>query len=676
MRSMLHEGTDLVPTSRTLWEIQQLAGHPPVETAANLYIDAQRQARTALDRGELRRSAVEGRESLLQYQRETRELFLGCIGGLPPPGEGQARTVKRQERESFVLESVVLPVGRGSLASANLYLPLHRQGKCPAVLVVVGHTDRGKADPEYQYLAQALVHAGFAALVLDPLGEGERFEHYEPEMDYQPIQGCSGEHDLLDWKCKLLGFSLARYFVRDGIAALDYLASREEVDPGRIALTGHSGGGTQTCMLMLAAGERFACAAPCTYVTDTQAMLECGVDPDNEMIWPGSIANGLDYIDMLAGMAPKPILLLTVQNDFFPREGTLRTFENACRLWKQAGSECPPEMVTVESQHSYTQKLSRSAADFFSRRLLERPADFSSFSFTPLPDSALWCTPDGILPKEYPHMRTLHMELADELDSCRKQRAALTPDEVKEALSRRLHLDRLLPVERMVRRVYHEGTCGHYAYHCLVWRPQEGYWNNGVLLRDMRLGDKPLPTVIALWPEGLSRLAGHSNWLHRTVRNGWQVLVMDLAASGSLLPAPLGSTMYIGWGTMFKLNAYLIQLQDSLFGLRVRQAAAAVRMLGQWDGAQKDSLRFYGEGEFARYAAYASLMTGVPAFSDGNYQPYEEIVRERYHDQTHTHEWIFPSALRLADTGEDVLNNPKLQARDPSGERPDGSLSI
>ncbi len=671
MRSMLHEGAGLVPNSRILWEIQQFAGRPPVETAANLYIDLQRQARTALRRGEMRRNAVAGWESLGRYQRETREIFLNCIGGLPP-SQGTARTVSRRETDRFTLETVLLPVGKGSLASANLYLPLHREGRGPAALVVVGHTDQGKADPEYQYLAQALVHAGFVTLVLDPLGEGERFEHYEPEMDFQPIQGCSGEHDLLDWKCKLLGFSLARYFIRDGIAALDYLATREEVDPERIALTGHSGGGTQTCMLMLAAGDRFACAAPCTYVTDTQAMMECGVDPDNEMIWPGSVANGLDYIDMLAGMAPKPILLLTVQNDFFPREGTLRTFEAACRFWEQAGSEYTPEMVTVESQHSYTRKLARSAADFFSRCLLKKPAGFSSFCFSPLPDSALWCTSGGILPKEYPQMRTLHQELVDELETCRKERAALFPGEVEDGLSQRLHLDRILPEDRMVRRVYHEGTCGHYAYRCLVWRPQEGYWNNGVLLRDMRLGDRPLPTAVALWPEGLSRLAEHSNWIHRTVRNGWQVLVMDLAASGSLLPAPLGSTMYIGWGTMFKLNAYLIQLQDSLFGLRVRQAAAAVRMLEGWEEAQKSSLRFYGEGEFARYASLASLLTGVPAFSDGNYQPYEEIVRERYHDQTHTYEWIFPSALRLLGP-EEIRNHPKLQARDPSGEAPDGS---
>ena len=31
-------------------------------------------------------------------------------------------------------------------------------------------------------------------------------------------------------------------------------------------------------------------------------------------------------------------------------------------------------------------------------------------------------------------------------------------------------------------------------------------------------------------------------------------------------------------------------------------------------------------------------------------QPYEEIVSEKYHDQTHTHAWVFPGILRHTDT--------------------------
>ena len=120
----------------------------------------------------------------------------------------------------------------------------------------------------------------------------------------------------------------------------------------------------------------------------------------------------------------------------------------------------------------------------------------------------------------------------------------------------------------------------------VVWRPEPTRWSSGVFLRDMRRGDGPLPTVLALWPGGLSRVADHSPWIHRATAQGWQVLVMDTAAEGALLPRELGTSgMYIGWGTLYKLNAYLMQLGDSLCALRTRDVLAAVEMLHAWPEA-------------------------------------------------------------------------------------------
>jgi hypothetical protein len=257
---MLHENACLTPGARTLWEVQDISCRLPVEAATNLYADISRRIRECAAKGEARRALVRDEQSLRAYQAEAKAAFLACLGGLPPAqGVTAAQTGEKRRYGSFALEKVVR--SGGGCISANVYTP-DIPGKHPAVLLTVGHTDRGKADGEYQYAAQMLAYAGFVCLVADPVGEGERFEHYEAGIDFQPMQGCSGEHDLLDWKAKLMGLSLARYFIRDGMAALAYLGSREDVDGGRIAVSGHSGGGTQACMLMLAAGDRLACAAP------------------------------------------------------------------------------------------------------------------------------------------------------------------------------------------------------------------------------------------------------------------------------------------------------------------------------------------------------------------------------------------------------------------------------
>lgn len=675
MRSMLREQASLRPNARTLWEIQEKALHVPVETATNLYTEILSRAEEDLQAGRERRSQVRDKASLAACQQENRRIFDQCVGGLlPETAPVLSQVTARADHPSFTVETLLLSPGEGTLLTAALYLPrLHGPGPHPAVLLLIGHTDQGKADPEYQYLAQLLAYAGFAVLALDPLGEGERFEHYESDLSLQPIQGCSGEHDLMDAKCKLLGISLARYFIRDSLAALHYLRSRPEVDPARIALTGHSGGGTQVCMLMLAAGERFACAAPCAYVTDTRAMLEIGVDPDNEMVWPGSLKAGLDYIDCLMGVAPRPLLILSPRQDFFPREGAQRAWQEAQSIWRAAGAETLPDLVTAPTEHAYSPILAQAATHFFSRHLLGKDPDFSGFSFVSLPDSALAAVPGRMLLDAYPDMRTLQAELSALLSS-----RPLPPDAAarQAALRGLICADRVSPGEP---RVHGEGICGHYVWRTVVWRPEPTRWSSGVFLRDMRRGDGPLPTVLAIWPGGLSRLAEHSPWIHRATARGFQVLVMDTAAEGALLPRELGTSgMYIGWGTLYKLQAYLMQLGDSLCALRTRDVLAAVHMLRSWPEADPNYLCMYALGDHSRYAQLASLLTGVPVSADNLCQPWEDIVTAKYHDQTHTWAWLCPGILACTNTKTLIsdLTARGLTIRDPVEEAAASDISI
>ena len=669
MRSMLREGVQMAPSARTLWEIQDRLCRLPVETASNIYTDVLCRREQSAQIGATRRADVTDMASLRAYQQTVRGLFLDCIGGLPEPSRYPAEVTGALTGDGYTVEKVLLRPRPGALATANVYVPFNRKKPGPAVLVTVGHDDRGKADPEYQYLAQLLARAGMLVLVLDPLGQGERFEHFETDLDFQPIQGCSGEHDLLDWKAKLLGQSLARYFIQDGVAALNYLAAREDVDASRIGLTGHSGGGTQASMLMMAAGERFACAAPCAYTSDQQAMMDTGIDPDNEMLWPGSIARGLDYVDLVAGVAPNPVLLLTNQHDFFPREGTLRTLQDARALWKACGSSHTVGIATAESQHAYPHSLAQAVCAFFARHLgadgQDIPALLADFTFAPEEPSALWCTSEGQVLRHDIAMRTVHDELRDEMFRLHHLREGMSAEDRTARLADMLHLDRLHATHEP--RVFAEGICGHIQYRSVIWRPEDGHWNSGVFLRDFRHGDVPMKTVIALWPEGAARLTEHSAWIHRCMRNGYQVLVMDVAGSGALKPARLGNTdMYAGWSTMYNLDAYLMQLDDSLFAMRTRQIVAALQMVSRWREAADAML--YAEKEFSRYADLAALLTGTPVCSDEDFQPFEEIVLEKYHDQTWSHAWVLPGALKVFDTPEikEMLRQQGLCTANPA----------
>ena len=47
----------------------------------------------------------------------------------------------------------------------------------------------------------------------------------------------------------LMGEDLTQYRIWDGMRAIDYLQTRDEVDPQRIGCAGHSGGGTLTLFI-------------------------------------------------------------------------------------------------------------------------------------------------------------------------------------------------------------------------------------------------------------------------------------------------------------------------------------------------------------------------------------------------------------------------------------------
>src|SRR5690606_29266799 len=114
------------------------------------------------------------------------------------------------------------------------------------------------------------------------------------------------EHTHAGFPFLLMGASVARHFVWDGIRAFDYLASRPDVDASRIGATGNSGGGTQTMYMMLAE-PRLAAAVPCTFPTTLEAMQKSGQAQDMEQIVAKAMLRGPDHDDFFTALAPKPV---------------------------------------------------------------------------------------------------------------------------------------------------------------------------------------------------------------------------------------------------------------------------------------------------------------------------------------------------------------------------------
>src|SRR4030095_13965846 len=261
-------------------------------------------------------------------QRRIRESF----GPEPERTPLNARITGIVERDAYKIEKVIFESRPEFLVTANLYVPKGRKFPLPGVVGTCGHSANGKAIEAYQSFAQGLARQGYVVLIFDPLGQGERLQYVDDNL--QPKQGIGvSEHLLAGNQQFLVGEFLGAWRAWDGIRALDYLLTREEVDPKHIGVTGNSGGGTMTTWLC-GLERRWTMAAPSCFVTTFRRNLENELPADTEQCPLRALSLGLDHSDFLAAMAPRPVILMGKEQDYFDVRGTTEAYERLRRLYR------------------------------------------------------------------------------------------------------------------------------------------------------------------------------------------------------------------------------------------------------------------------------------------------------------------------------------------------------
>ena len=112
-----------------------------------------------------------------------------------------------------------------------------------------------------------------------------------------------------------VGRTLWGMILRDDLMALDYLASRPEVDANRLGVTGMSMGATRAWWLM-ALDDRLRTGAPIACLTRYQNLI-AHEDLKRHGIYY-FVPNLLNYFDteaIVALLAPRPVLFLTGDQD-------------------------------------------------------------------------------------------------------------------------------------------------------------------------------------------------------------------------------------------------------------------------------------------------------------------------------------------------------------------------
>jgi cephalosporin-C deacetylase-like acetyl esterase len=211
-------------------------------------------------------AAIHTRAEADQRQAEVRSKILKLIGGLPE----RTRPIRAKQfgtvaGDDFHIEKIAYESLPEFYVTANVFVPAGA-GPFPAIVITPGH-GAGKQS-EYNWGAN-FAHAGIVALVVDPLGQGERMQHWDPEIGSSKIERL-GEHEHASLSTLLIGDHVSRYFINDGIAGVDYLSERKDVDATHIGAFGCSGGGTITAYLA-ALDPRVSVAASAAIVAEPGA---------------------------------------------------------------------------------------------------------------------------------------------------------------------------------------------------------------------------------------------------------------------------------------------------------------------------------------------------------------------------------------------------------------------
>jgi uncharacterized protein len=185
--------------------------------------------------------------------------------------------------KGYSVENVFFESVAGIYVSGNLYKPLKMKGKAAGILAPHGHGDNLRLGEATQQRCATMAKMGAIVFAYDMIGHGD-------------MQQC--EHKIE----KALKLQLI-----NSIRSLDFLSQMSNIDKDRIAITGESGGGTQT-FLLAAIDDRIKVSVPVVMVS---GYFYGGCNCESGMPIHVRPTHSTTNAEIAACVAPKPLLLVS-----------------------------------------------------------------------------------------------------------------------------------------------------------------------------------------------------------------------------------------------------------------------------------------------------------------------------------------------------------------------------
>jgi len=300
-----------------------------------------------------------------QHRNDLRRRVLVSTGLWPMPRRQpvKAKSFGSLNRSGYTVEKLLIETLPGFYVGANLYRPPTPVRRAPGVLIAHGHWKNGRIEHNEHYsvpaLGAALAANGYIALAYDMVGYN----------DTRQIEHKFGNSD----QDRLWSFGPLQLQLWNSIRMVDYLAARPEVDTARLAITGASGGGTQT-YLLAAVDDRIKISIP----TD---MVSANFQGDDLCEMAPGLRIGTNNVEIATIIAPKPMLLLSSAKDWTSDTPEIE-FPAIREIYKLHGQPKNVESFQVKTEHGYNLTQRQAAIQFLGKHFrmpanLTEPENFA-----------------------------------------------------------------------------------------------------------------------------------------------------------------------------------------------------------------------------------------------------------------------------------------------------------
>jgi dienelactone hydrolase len=311
-----------------------------------------------------------------KLQREkVKSIVIECLGDRPArPTHLDVRTLWTRQMDGYTVEKFVFHNGVDSEVPGYIAIPEKRQGRLPAVLAMHGHGSSKDNvfgfDPSSQNVAGLLARHGYVVMAIDNYFGGER-KGTGPAGEME-VMARGSDQEMSLFKLDLwLGRTLWGMMLRDEQIALDYLASRPEVDANRIGAEGMSMGSTRSWWLA-AIDERVKALVGVACFTRYEDLIAIRALRAHGIYYfvPG-ILKHFDSEGVMAPIAPRPFLALTGDRDAgSPPEGMKKLEQILKRFYGLYGkADQFRSIVYPETGHVYTDEMKQRMIEWFDKYL-------------------------------------------------------------------------------------------------------------------------------------------------------------------------------------------------------------------------------------------------------------------------------------------------------------------